>query len=261
MLFLLWERNMKISKEIYDGMMKQFELDCNIKESVEIAPNMYLAPSKLLEGARIIDKMDPFFRVVVYMGKAYIMADEEILGGCEEIFKDVKPEWFFNFSNLRTIDYILHEYGKEIVNTHLYYLPAQNSKIVVSRGDEIWLGEKEIEAMRENNVCKNALCYSPTQPDVIAVMLKDGENIMGMAGASKDGKYVHQIGINVLPGYEGQGLAVHLVTLLKQRLLEMGTIPFYGTAESHAVSRTVAFNSGFMPAFSEFFVSETKDVL
>lgn len=252
---------MRISKEILDRMMKQFELDCNVKEAYEIAPNMFLAPSKILSGARIIDKMDPFFRVVIYMGKAYIMADEEILGGCEEIFKDIKPEWFFNFSNLRTIDYILHEYGKEIVNTHLYYLPAENAPIVLPKGNEIWLGEKEIEEMRESNVCHNALCYSPTQPDVIAVMLKDGDKIIGMAGASKDGKYVHQIGINVLEGYEGQGLAVHLVTLLKQRLLEMGTVPFYGTAESHAISRTVAINSGFMPAFSEFFVSATKDVL
>lgn len=252
---------MRISQEILNKMQKQFDLDCNVKQSVEIAPNMFLAPSKINKGARIINKMDPFFRVVIYMGKAYIMADEEILGGCEEIFKNIKPEWFFDFSNLRTIDYILHEYGREIVNTHLYFLPAENSPIVVPRGDEIWLGEKEIEEMRETNVCNNALCYSPTQPDVIAVMLKDGDKIMGMAGASKDGKYVHQIGINVLEGYEGQGLAVHLVTLLKQKLLENGTVPFYGTAESHAISRTVAIRSGFMPAFSEFIVSTSVDAV
>jgi len=252
---------MRISQEILNKMQKQFDLDCNVKQSVEIAPNMFLAPSKINKGARIINKMDPFFRVVIYMGKAYIMADEEILGGCEEIFKNIKPEWFFDFSNLRTIDYILHEYGREIVNTHLYFLPAENSPIVVPRGDEIWLGEKEIEEMRETNVCHNALCYSPTQPDVIAVMLKDGDKIMGMAGASKDGKYVHQIGINVLEGYEGQGLAVHLVTLLKQKLLENGTVPFYGTAESHAISRTVAIRSGFMPAFSEFIVSTSVDAV
>lgn len=252
---------MRISKEIYNGMMKQFELDCNIQEAKEIAPNMFLSPSKILDGARIVDKMDPFFRVIIYMGKAYIMADEEILGGCEELFKDIKPEWFFNFSNLRTIDYILHEYDKEIVDTHIYYLPATDCNIVVPKGNEIWLDEKEIDKMRDTNICDRALCYSPTQPDVIAVMLKDGDNIMGMAGASKDGKYAHQIGINVLPGYEGQGLAVHLVTLLKQRLLEMGTIPFYGTSESHAISRTIAINSGFMPAFSEFFVSKAQDKL
>lgn len=252
---------MRISKLVFDQMMNQIRLDCNVDMANEIAKGVYLAPSKIIDGARIINKMDPFFRVVVILGKAYIMADEEILGGCEELFKDIKPEWFFSFSNLRTIDYILHEYGKEIVDTHIYYLPDEDAKIVVPKGDEIWIGEKEIEAMKENNWCKRALCYSPTQPDVIAVMQKDGDEIKGMAGASKDGRYVHQIGIDVNSKYEGQGIAVHLVSLLKQRLLQEGTLPFYGTCESHAISRTVAIKSGFAPAFSEFFVSETKDKL
>ncbi|MCR4748501.1 MAG: GNAT family N-acetyltransferase [Lachnospiraceae bacterium] len=250
---------MKITGQTLETMKKQIYLDCNVYDAEEISKGIFLSPSKILEGSRIINKMDPFFRVVILMGNAYIMADESILGGCNELFKDSKPEWFFDFDNLRRIDYILHEYKKEIVNTHIYFLPAEGSQIEEPWGDEIWLNEKDIENMRENNICHRALCYSPTQPDVIAVMLKDGEKIKGMAGASLDGKYVHQIGIDVKEGYEGRGIAVHLVKLLKQRLLEQGTLPFYGTCESHAVSQSVAVRSGFMPAFSEFFVSETKD--
>lgn len=250
---------MRISKNTLETMTKQVYLDCNADEAVEISKGIYLAPSKILPGARIIDKMDPFFRVVVLMGKAYIMADESILGGCEELFKDSKPEWFFDFDNLRRIDYILHEYGKEIVNTHIYFLPAEGCEKEEPFGDEIWLDEKDIEAMRDSNVCHRALCYSPTQPDILAVMLRDGDKIKGMAGASLDGMYVRQIGIDVKEGYEGQGIGVHLVKLLKQRLMEQGTLPFYGTCESHAISRTIAIRAGFMPAFSEFFVAETKD--
>ena len=126
-------------------MRKQIYLDCNGDEASEIAPGIFLAPSKILPGARIIDKMDSFFRVVVLMGKAYIMADESILGGCEELFKDSKPEWFFNFDNLRRIDYILHEYGREIVNTHIYNLPASGSEMEEPYGDEIWLDEKRAQ--------------------------------------------------------------------------------------------------------------------
>ena len=250
---------MRISKNTMEIIMKQVYLDCNGEASYEIANGIFLAPSKILPGSRVIEKMDPFFRVIVIMGKAYIMADESILGGCEELFKDSKPEWFFDFDNLRRIDYILHDYGREIVNTHIYFLPAQGSEIEQAYGDEIWLDEEQIEAMRETNVCHRALCYSATQPDVLAVMCKDEDKIKGMAGASLDGKYVRQIGIDVKEGYEGQGLGVHLVRLLKQKLIEQGTLPFYGTCESHAVSRTIAIRSGFMPAFSEFFVSATKD--
>ena len=75
---------------------------------------------------------------------------------------------------------------------------------------------------------------------------------------------LHPVGqrrIDVKEGYEGKGLGVHLVKLLKQRLIEQNTLPFYGTSESHAVSRTIAIRAGFMPAFSEFFVAETKDTL
>lgn len=252
---------MKISSEAVEMMTKQVYLDCNVNESNEIAKGIYLAPSKILEGARIINKTDPFFRVVVLMGKAYIMADESILGGCEELFKDAKPEWFFSFSNLRQIDYILHEFGKEIVDTHIYFLPAQDCEIIKPFGNEEWLYEKEIAAMKDNNPFTSALCYSPTQPDVIAVAIKEKNELVAMAGASLDGKYTHQIGINVNEGYEGRGLAVHLVTLLKQKILENGSMPFYGTSESHAISRMIAIKSGFLPAFSEFTVTQTKDKL
>lgn len=252
---------MRISKEVLDTMMKQVTLDCNVDESSEIAKGVFLAPSKILPGSRIINKTDPFFRVVVLMGKAYIMADESILGGCEELFKDSKPEWFFSFSNLRQIDYILHEFGKEIVDTHIYFLPAEGANVEKPYGNEIWLREKEIALLKDKNTFHRALCYSPTQPDVIAVALKENDEMIAMAGASDDGKYTYQIGIDVNEKYSGRGLGVHLVSLLKQKIIEEGKLPFYGTSESHAISRTIAINSGFMPAFSEFTVKETKDIL
>lgn len=252
---------MRISKEVLDTMMKQVTLDCNVNEAEEIARGVFLAPSKILKGSRIINKTDPFFRVIVLMGKAYIMADESILGGCEELFRDSKPEWFFSFSNLRQIDYILHEFGREIVDTHIYFLPAEGREIEKPKGNEIWLREKEIALLKDSNPFHSALCYSPTQPDVIAVAIKEEDEMIAMAGASDDGKYTYQIGINVKEGYEGRGLAVHLVTLLKQQILEEGKLPFYGTSESHAISRAIAIKSGFMPAFSEFTVTKTKDVL
>jgi len=251
---------MKINKSVMDTMYEQFKLDCNIDEARMIADGIYLSPSKILEGARIIDKTDPFLRVVVFMGKAYVMADESILGGCEELFKDYKPEWFFSFNNLRTIDHILREYGREIVDTHIYFLPDEDAKHVEPSGNEIWIDELEIAQMKGKNPFNKALCYSATQPDVIAVAAVENGRKIAMAGASKDGKYAYQIGIDVLREYEGRGLATHLVSLLRQRLLDEGKLPFYGTCESHAVSRSIAVKAGFLPAFSEFSVKKlTKD--
>lgn len=247
---------MRIAKDTLDTMMKQITLDCNLNESVQIADKIFLAPSKAIEGARFINGMDLFMKVIVFMGKAYIMADESILGGCEDFFRNIKPEWMFEFFTLRKIDYILGSFDREIVDTHIYYLPAEGSEIVIPKGDEIWLNKDSIEEFRDNNPFPNALGFSPTQPDEIAVMLKDGDKPKAMAGASIDGKYVRQIGIDVLKEYRHEGLATHLVSLLKQQIIDDGYLPFYGTSESHALSRNVAIQSGFLPAFSEFFVAK-----
>lgn len=250
---------MRIEKSSLENFKKQIDLDFNVKEAKEIKKNFYLSPSKILEGSRKIDKMDPFFRALVIMGQAYIMADEEMLSGWEEILKDKDPEWLFEYPTLRTIDHILHEFGREIVDTHIYFLPGENTICEKEWGNEVWFNKTEIEQFREKNEFHNAYFFSENQPDEIGVAIKENGKYVAMAGASKDGKYVRQIGIDVKEGYEGKGYGTHLVALLKDRIIKEGFTPFYGTCESHSISRNVAINAGFMPAFSEFLVAKAQD--
>lgn len=265
---------MRIAKSSLEAIQKQFELDCNLKEAIELQKNkVYLSKSKALPGARIVADTDIFFRAIMFMDKVYIMADEEIFAGCEEVFKDASPEWFCKFPNLRLIDRILNEYGREIADTHIYFLPDEDFEDAKEEGPLIWLDEKDIASIKEKNEFPHALCYSPTQPDVIAVAMKNDDPVWerelpladqvkgmkGMAGASQDGKYVRQIGINVREEYQGEGLAVYLTRLLKQKIMEEGLLPFYGTSESHSVSRTVAVKAGFLPAWCEIYVKKTKE--
>ncbi len=251
------EINVKIAKETLFLIQKQFDLDCNLKEAEELVENkVYLSKSLALKGARIVAKTDLFFRAIIFMGKAYIMVDESIYDGCKELFKNAKPEWFCEFSNLRVIDRILNEYDREIADTHIYFLPDAEAKEIAETREVKWFNEKEIMDMKETNIFHNALCYSPTQPDILAVAAMDGDKIKGMAGASLDGKYVRQIGIDVSEEYQNEGLATYLTTIIKQRILKAGFVPFYGTSESHAISRSVAIRSGFLPAFAEIYVKK-----
>ncbi len=262
---------MRIARESIDRMKKQIALDCNLTEAVKLNDNMYLAPSVQLAGSRMMHGLDPFLRVIVFMGTAYVMADEEVLPRVEAIIKDYPAEWLFNFSRLRSIDRLLNEYGREIADTHIYFLPDSDASKMAIPEDFIWYDESGIARMKDHNQFTAALCYSPTQPDVIAVAAPvpgritseesryNQQNLKGMAGASLDGCYTKQIGINVLPDYRGEGLAVKLVTVLKQRLIEQGDLPFYGTNESHAISRSVGVKSGFLPAFSEIFVKKQEN--
>ena len=250
---------MKIAKETLQTIEQQFILDCNLKEAIQLVPNkVYLSKSKILPGARIVANIDIFFRAILFMGKAYLMVDETIFEGCRELFKDASPEWFCKFPNLRIIDRILLDYNREIADTHIYFLPDKDAvKTEIDRQIK-WFHEKEIQKMKETNSFHHALCYSITQPDVIAVAAMDGSKMKGMAGASLDGRYVRQIGIDVLEEYQGEGLATFLTSILKQKIIEEGNIPFYGTSESHSISRSVAIKSGFLPAWAEIYVKKKE---
>jgi len=248
---------MRISDEHLDIMLSQIELDCNLEEAVKIKDDMWIAPSARLPGSRIIDKLDPFFRVIVYMGTAYVMADEETIPGWMEILKDYPAEWFFNYGRLRKIDGILNEFDREIIDTHLFYLPDADAPKIEIPGDYKLLTADEIAQVKKGDAFHNAFAYSPTQADVYGLGVADGKGFYkAMAGASEDGKYVRQIGIDVLPDYEGEGYGTGLTTALKQRIIEDGYLPFYGTSESHAISRLVASKAGFLPAFTELFVGK-----
>lgn len=249
---------MKIADETIEIIEKQFALDCNLEKAEEIQPGkVFLSKSELLPGARIVHKTDIFFRAVLFMGKAYLMADESIYDGCAELFRDVSPDWFCKFPNLRILDRALQEFGHEIADTHIYYLPDWDAARIEEDEPVIWLSQEAIQDMKEENPFPNAFCYSPTQPDIIGVgVVDDSGGFKGMAGASLDGKYVRQIGVDIREEYRGHGLAVYLTTLIKQRLSEQGTLPFYGTSESHSLSRSVAVKSGFLPAWCEIYVKK-----
>ena len=150
---------MRISKNDYDTMLNQIYLDCNVGEAVKVKDDLYIAPSVVLPGSRVINKMDPFFRVIVFMGTAYVMASEETIDGFIEILKDYPAEWFFNYGRLRKIDYILNEFGREIVDTHIYFLPDEDDYTIEIPSDWKWFSEEEIEAFKDKNPFNNALCY------------------------------------------------------------------------------------------------------
>ena len=44
-----------------------------------------------------------------------------------------------------------------------------------------------------------------------------------------------------------------LVEIIKNEILNMGKLPFYGTAMSHIASQRVALNAGFYPAWTELY--------
>lgn len=234
---------------------EQFRLDTNCPEEMERERIIMINPSRKLEGGRTFADISTFFRAIIYRGELYLMCDEKIMDWAEENFSQTAPEWFCKFENLRKIDQKLQEYGYKIMDTHVYFDP--DPEYVGYDFDcpyELeWLDRDQILEIK-GNPFKNALMYQEGCPDhmAVAALNREGERI-AMAGVSTDGKHLWQIGIDVLKEYRGKGLAVYLTTLLKEKVLEIGKIPFYGTSESHAISRTVGIRAGFRPAWCEVY--------
>lgn len=243
---------MRIDQEYMEKTIEQFELDYNVKEGIWVTPKICLSPSKKLEGARMNEKGDLFFNAAIFMGKAYVMAEEALHPWIKENLCKEAPEWWCKFQVLNRLNQELNRYGREIMDTHIYFLPSEEPTMEHPRVTVQWFEREELEQFRgDQRFHKDALCFSSTQPDVLAVGASIHGELVAMAGCSEDGKNLWQIGIDVVAGHEGQGLGAHLVTLLKQEIISRGKVPFYGTSESHAVSRNIAIGSGFLPAWCE----------
>lgn len=252
-----------------------------------------------MPGARRYQGTDAFFKAILCMGQLFLCVDEQIYDWALEEFGDCEPEWFCEFENLYKIDRKLREYGRRLGDTHVYFLPEllseqenlprrysetetgqqehpffrsvkepffEAKKHFSEQGLSLeWFEQEEILSFQEKNKFKRAICFSPTQPDVLAVaaVKEQGERfdqgcMAGMAGASQDGQYLWQIGIDVIPEFEGRGLGAYLVEHLKREIQSRGKIPFYGTSESHTVSQTVALKAGFVPAWTELYVKPVR---
>ena len=243
-----------------------------------------------VDGNRMYEGRNDFFHAIICLGQLFLVVDEQIYDWAVEKFSNYPPEWFCEFENLRMIDERLKEYGHRIKDTHVYMLPEEETmqegfvgtvgsvdkrakastaaleKKFTADESYIWYDQEEILRFRENNKFSSAICFSKTQPDMLAVAAVKPEAVRtdiktfdqslmsGMAGVSADGEYLWQIGINVVKEAEGRGLASKLVRLLKEEVIRKGKTPFYGTSESHTISQTVGLKAGFVPAWTEVYV-------
>ncbi len=249
----------------WEEYVKNREKNVLIQKAVYVPGTMDVAG----EGARNYAERNSFFRAIICLGQLFICCDEMIYDWVVEQYGECKPEWFCNYRRLRKLDEKLREYGHEIYDTHVYYLPEASSESVVESHIPklTWYEQEEILRFKENNRFTNAISFWENQPDMLAVAAMrddvqegikdfDHSHMCGMAGVSRDGEYLWQIGINVDKDYAGQGLGHRLVKAMKEEVLRRGKVPFYGTSESHTLSQTVGLKAGFVPTWTEVYVRE-----
>ncbi|MGI5899007.1 MAG: GNAT family N-acetyltransferase [Christensenellales bacterium] len=103
---------------------------------------------------------------------------------------------------------------------------------------------------------KNALSMERRELDMLAYGAFDGGDLIGLAGCSADCGSMWQIGIDVLEGHRGRGVASCLTSRLALELLGREIAPFYCCAWSNLGSVRNAIKSGFRPAWVQLTVKK-----
>lgn len=201
----------------------------------------------------------PFLEILIMDGKLIASANAVFLPWCRENLLPRQAEWLFLPNNHRRIENGLAPFGYEIGDARHFYLPTLPCIEPVLPCPVRWYEKAELAQFRAGGLWSEALAFNVYTPDMLAVAAVDETGVpVAMAGASRDGERFWQIGIRVLPDYQGRGLGSGLTALLKQELLRRDIVPFYSTAESHIFSQNVGLSAGFRPAFGYLYAQRRR---
>ena len=89
------------------------------------------------------------------------------------------------------------------------------------------------------------------RPTMVAAVAEKNGQVVGVCGASADSPSMWQLGIDVAPDHQGQGIAAALTSAAAQAVLEAGKLPYYGTTNSNVPSMRAALAAGFKPTWVE----------
>lgn len=195
---------------------------------------------------------DPFFLGHIRRGAAAFAVHECLLPWAREHLTKLEPEWCLDYACPKQMDDALRPWGWTVNNAHPFFAPDLTCPPASAEFPAAWYEQAELERFRGTAGGRTPWPSSPTFRTCWPwPPWTSRGSPSGMAGASRDGERMWQIGVNVLPPHRGQGLAAGLTALLKDELLRRGIVPFYGTAQSHIFSLNTARNAGFRPAWAE----------
>ena len=238
--------------EYFKKLTEQLAIEFNCTSDDFLKNENVLTVSKLNEGRRKYSPDKYFFHMATTGGNAVVTADECLHDFFREYIFDKQGHWLFETPNLLQIERELNKHGYTLTQSHHMFLPCRD--VTPQKSFPVkWFYDEEIHEFYGDKRFPNAICdkFLPERPDRIVVCAYEDDKIMGMAGCSEDAPHWQQIGIDVMPEYRSKGVGTYLVTLLKNKIEEQGSIPFYGTSLSNYHSWNIALNSGFKPAWVE----------
>ena len=249
-------------QEILDAAMRQSAVDCSCsaedfrrETNVVVESRPSADASRYLTNPNICALFTYGSNVVASCRGDLIPEVEAFVNGMPKHHRCFEPQGIYELNR------ILQKADARVTWMHSFYLP--DLQAVFSA--EVFCPYETRELHPEDFTdlylpeWSNALCSSRKELDMLGIGAYDGGKLIGLAGCSADCAEMWQIGIDVLPEYRSKGIGAYLVTLLKNKIIEKGDIPFYGTAAANIHSQNIAVRSGFKHAWVETEAMKIKE--
>ncbi len=196
------------------------------------------------------DEEAPFIKLIA-MGKSVVVsASPELLPMVRGWMQGKSREEIFEFPLV---------FGQTI-----HFIPDQktfSAKPLVSGYSYHGLEGEDIKQLAGLQGCPNSLVFDGeghTGTRMVFYAMKDGE-VIGLAGAGQEAEGLWEMGVDVEPAYQNQGLASVLVSHLAEKIMGRGIVPFYSASVTNIGSQSVAHRCGLMPCWVSTYSNVLRD--
>lgn len=224
---------------------------CCTLQDVSTNENIFTVYSPREGRRKFQENSECFLKICAVNGKLLFTGREDIISVCREKYSKWDGAWFMEPQTVFELEDLVRRSGYKIAQLHPFFISEEITTPAPFDFETVYYSQNEIEQFRDDDRFNEAFAFCEYAPDVLGIAAVRNGEIIGMAGASADNPNMYQIGINVLPEYRGMGIGSALVTLIKNKALELHKLPYYGTAISHTASQKTAVRAGFVPAWTE----------
>lgn len=235
--------------DVLNIVKKQLAIDLNCDEK-DFEPGKIVVTAKASnpdameysEGSRAM-------AACCFGGAAVFSVEPAMVDHFKQLLDGQDPSWIFDPHTLIRFNELLYLEGQNVGNMIQYYAPDPT----LPKTAPIC----EVKIMAGDEVKKYLPEAAGTEITAVAAIM-DGK-IVGVAAAGKKSSMMAEIYVYVDEKYRGHGIASNIVALIKDKMLENGIIPFYGSAASHTISLSTGVSAGFFPCWTRLYSRPRTD--
>lgn len=239
------------NEKILEIALRQSAYDCNCKPEDFLSDKHVITRSQANPLVRKYLPLPFECDMVTYGNNIVAQTSERVAQAVEDYLSKYWAAHCFETPNIHVLDKMLKPYDLKVCFMAEYFLPDVDAvKPIPCDYKMRVLTQKDFSDLYKPE-WGNALCEKRKELDVLGVGAYDNGKLVGLAGCSADCEDMYQIGIDVLPEYRRQGIAVALTSRLALEVLALDKVPFYCTAWCNLKSARNAIKCGFVPTWAE----------